>query len=504
MRIGGLASGIDTDSIIKSMMDAKRIPLTKITQKKQTLEWQLESYRAVNRKLKNFSTNTFNNMVISDAFRAKKMEVSAPNDVTITNKNSTSDFAGTINIQQLAKYSTMQSDGIANTTTAGKSASNIRLADLGITGDTTLTIDAIDETGQPKAGTQMTFSDTTKLSDVLDKINKDTGVNAFYDPGTGKSAVTTKNGGTVGTGSEIVVSGTLAGDLGLAGKTVDANNKGQNAIYTVNGLEMTSSTNKVEVNGFEFVLKEANQTDINFSSRPDTEAVMENIVKFVDEYNKLIEELNGLVREKTYRDFKPLSAEEKAAMSEKEIELWEEKAKSGILKNDPIISGMVSEMRSALMGSVDGQGSLKEIGIGGSAYGKYAYQDNGKLFIDEKKLKEAIDADPDKVHKMFSQAGTKTATGVVQTEQGFAQRLKAIAESAEKKIKARAGDATSTNAMFTLGRNLDAMNKQMDTFNTRLKLVENRLWKQFTAMETAIQRANAQSASLMNSFGGGA
>lgn len=501
MRIGGLASGIDTESIIRDMMNAKRIPLTKITQKKQTLEWQLDSYRAVNRKLKDFSTKAFDNMILSDSFRAKKIDVSAPNDVTITNKNSTGDFTGTINIDKLAKSSTLQSGVI--TDSAGNSAAgtpaSTTLASFGITG-TKLEFNANDGNGGTKT-TEIAITATDTLQSVLNKINKEgTGVTAFYDAKSGQIAMSSKHGG----GSDITVTsdGNIADGLGLSRGTHQTGNEAE---FSVNGLKMTSSTNTVEVNGFEFTLKAANQTDINFSSKPDTEAVMENIVKFVDEYNKLMEELNGLVREKTYRDFKPLSAEEKSAMSEKEIELWEEKAKSGILKNDPIISGMVSEMRSALMGTVDGQGSLRDIGIGGSAVGnKFAYQDNGKLFIDEKKLKEAIDADPDKVHKMFSQVGTPTATGVVQTEQGFAQRLKAIAESAEKKIKARAGDATSTNAMFTLGRNLDAMNKQMDMFNTRLKLVENRLWKQFTAMETAIQRANAQSASLMNSFGGGA
>lgn len=502
MRIGGLASGIDTESIIRDMMNAKRIPLTKVTQKKQTLEWQLDSYRAVNRKLKDFSTKAFDNMIMSDSFRAKKMDVSAPNDVTITNKNSTGDFAGTISIQQLAKYSTMQSDKITNAP-AGKTASNITLADLGISGDTTLAIDAIDETGQLKAGSQMTFSATTKLSDVLSKINKETGVNAFYDPGTGKIAMTTKNGGAVASGSEIVVSGTLAGNLGLAGKTVDAANKGQNAIYTVNGLEMTSSTNKVEVNGFEFTLKAVTTSDVTFSSKPDTDAIVENVVKFIDDYNKLMEELNGLVREKTYRDFKPLSAEERSEMSDKEVELWEEKAKSGLLSNDPIISGMVTKMRTALMGTVEGHGSLKDIGIA-TPGGQYAWQDNGKLVVDEKKLREAIDADPDKVHKLFSQDGAPLAAGATTGEQGFAVRLRSIAQSTETAIKNRAGDAGSTNATFTLGRNLDAMNKQMEVFQARLKMVESRLWSQFTAMENAIQRANAQSAQLASSFGGGA
>lgn len=498
MRIGGLASGMDTDTLIKDLMKAERIPLTKITQKKQTLQWQLDSYRAVNRKVKEFSVNTFDNMVLSTKFNAKITESSAPNDVSIKNKNSTSDFSGTIKIEQLAKNSTMQSDVIA--AGAGKPATTT-MADLGITG-TTLTISAIDENGVMQAK-DVTIASTDKIQDVMDKITKQTGVNAFYDAKSGQIAMSTKHGGAIASGSEIVVTsdGNIAKELGLEGKMVDV--EGQKAIYTVNGLRMESSKNTVDVNGFEFTLKAANNTDINFSTKPDTDAVFDNIVKFVDDYNKLMDELNGLVREKTYRDFKPLSAEEKAAMSDKEVELWEEKAKSGLLKNDPVISGMITKMRSALMGSVKDQGSLKDIGIA-TPGGQYAWQSNGKLVVDEKKLKEAINTDPDKVHKMFAQTGAAASAGSTTGEQGFAVRLKAIADSSYKEIQKRAGDAGSTEASFTLGRNLKDMNEQMDKLQDRLKVVEARYWKQFGAMENAIQRANAQSANLMNALGGGA
>lgn len=497
MKIGGLASGMDTESIINDLMKAERIPLTKITQKKQTLQWQLDSYRTVNRKVQEFSENIWNNMIISTKFNAKITESSAPNDVSIKNKNSTSDFSGTIKIEQLAKNSTMQSNVIA--TGAGK-PSTTTMADIGITG-TMIKVSAIDENGimQDK---DVTIASTDTIQAVMDKITKQTGVNAFYDTNSGQIAMSTKHGGSNISGSEIIVTSTgdVASKLGLAGKTVDDANKGQKAIFTVNGLKMESSKNTVDVNGFEFTLKAANNTDINFSSKPDTDAIFDNIVKFVDDYNKLMDELNSLVREKTYRDFKPLSAEEKAEMSDKEIELWEEKAKSGLLKNDPVISGMITKMRSALMGSVKDQGTLKEIGIA-TPGGQYAWQDNGKLVVNEKKLKEAINADPDKVQKMFAQNGAAASAGSTTGEQGFAVRLRAIAQSSYSEINKRAGKTGSTEDSFTLGRNLKDMNKQMDKFQERLKLVENRYWKQFTAMENAIQRANAQSANLTNAFG---
>lgn len=506
MRIGGLATGMDTESIINSMMEANRIPLSKVTQKKQFVEWQLDNYRSINRSLDTFEQNTWKNMIMSDTFTKKTIDISNPGALGVKNINSTGDFSGSIKIGQLAKNSTMQGEKIVTNNGATVTAEST-LEELGFVaadGTTSITINAIGADGEMSAE-DFEFNSKDSLKSVLDKINKGTGVTAFFDPQSGKIGVTTKNGGALESGeSEIVIEGTLAGNLGLLGVEVGSDSKGQNAIFEFNGMEMTRSSNTFQINGFEFTLKDTTGvrdadgkiggTGVTFASAPDTDSIVDQVVKFVDEYNKLIESLNDTIREPKYRDFHPLSAEEKAEMKEKEIELWEEKAMSGTLRNDPIISSMLSQMRTALMGSVgddDGQ-TLKAIGITTSSN----YLDNGKLVIDEKALREAINEDPDKVHKLFSAPDDDVEN------QGFARRLRGIVQEAETKIIDRAGKASSTNDNFTLGKSLIDMDKQIIRFEDRLKMTENRLWKQFTAMEVAIQKANAQSASLMNAFGG--
>ena len=97
---------------------------------------------------------------------------------------------------------------------------------------------------------------------------------------------------------------------------------------------------------------------------------------------------------------------------------------------------------------------------------------------------------------MFSKDGEKLE------DQGFARRLRTIVDDTQKSIAKRAGKVGDVNDTFTLGRSLKDMNKQIDLFEDRLKMMENRYWKQFTAMEKAIQRSNAQSANLMSAFGG--
>lgn len=523
MRIGGLATGMDTESIIKNMMEANRLPLTKVTQKKQQLEWQLDNYRSINLSLGTFSENTRKNMIMSDTFRQKTMDISSPGALGVKNHNSTGDFSGTIKVGQLATNSTMQGEKInpSNGATVTTESTLEKLGFVAAGGTTTITVNAIGADGNmPVEAKELTFKSTDTLQSVLNKINKETGVTAFYDSQSGQIGVATKNGGTLGAGnSEIVIEGTLADNLGLSGAEVGSDSKGQNAIFEFNGMEMMRSSNTFQINGFEFTLKDTtgaideatgkiDGAAITFASAPDVDSIVDNVVKFVDEYNKLIESLNDTIREPKYRDFHPLSAEEKADMKEKEIELWEEKAMSGTLRNDPMISSMLSQMRTALMGAVGDQKNgptLKSIGITTSSN----YLDNGKLVIDEKALREAINEDPDKVHKLFSDDSaiakdTKNPLEAKQRseEMGFARRLREIVQDAEKKITNRAGSTNMTNDNFTLGKNLIDMDKQITRFEDRLKMVENRLWKQFTAMEVAIQKANAQSASLMNAFGG--
>ena len=273
---------------------------------------------------------------------------------------------------------------------------------------------------------------------------------------------------------------------------------GTSKAKTPNSLLMASkqngASNTFQINGFEVTLKAANDKPINFNSPPDTESVLGTVTKFVDDYNKLIEDLNKQIREPKYRDFHPLSTEQKGEMKEKEIELWEEKAKSGTLRNDSMIASMLTKMRTVLMESVGGKHSLNDLGITTSSN----YLENGKLIIDEKKLRDAINADPGKIHDLFAMDGEQEA------DMGIARRLRTIVDDSRKDIAARAGNTGSVNQTFTLGRNLINMDKQIERFEDRLKQVESRYWKQFTAMEMAIQRSNNQYSYLANAFGGGA
>ncbi|MFX3675304.1 MAG: flagellar hook-associated protein 2 [Paenisporosarcina sp.] len=501
MRITGLASGMDTETMIKDMMKAQRMPLDRIFQRKQYMEWQRDDFRAANRKLFDFRNLISDSAMRQGTYIQKIVSSSSPEDISVRNINSTSDFSGKINVDQLAESATMQS----KTAVIASEADLTKV--LNTTVPSSFIIKAIKADGTlDSTGYEVKLTSTSTMQSVLDDINKNSGVTAVYDSFTGKLAFTAKNSGDVKTattdGNEIEFSGNygflqveqnnlLAADITSSSGTV-----GKNAVFTYNGLTTERQSNTFQINGYEINLKKASKTDISFSSSPDTDKILESVTKFIDEYNKLIENLNGEVREKKYRDFQPLTTEQKKDLEEKEIELWDEKAKSGTLRNDSLLTGVLGQMRTILNSAVTStNGNIRLSDLGISTTSNYA--DNGKLVINESKLKEAISADPNKIYELFS------ATSNIESEKGLGVRLQETLDATRKKIIAKAGSDSAVSNSFSLGRMLNGYESQMTRFEDRLQMVENRYYRQFGAMEAAIQRANQQSAYLMNSFGGG-
>jgi len=255
MRVSGLATGMDTETIIRDLMNANRIPLDKITQKKQYLEWQLDDYRATNRQLFDFSQKTFDTMILSTSFAQKTVSVSSPDDVAIKNMGSTSDFSGSLQIHQLAKNATMQSKSTSsapeNRVLAEGLGTDQKLSVLGLTGKQTVTIKAMNNKGVMEEKSVKIDDSNGTLQSLMNKINTETDVNAFYDAHTGQIALTSKHGGAGGI--EITGDATLKTALKFDGAL---SIPGQNADFTLNGLRTERPSNTFQINGFEMTLKQ--------------------------------------------------------------------------------------------------------------------------------------------------------------------------------------------------------------------------------------------------------
>ncbi|MGE1114251.1 flagellar filament capping protein FliD [Priestia megaterium] len=346
--------------------------------------------------------------------------------------------------------------------------------------------------------TPFEFDGSTSLNTLLTQIsNSKVGISAFFDEGTNKVVMTRKDTGNLssadsGDGSNMVFSGGfLTGFLQLAS---DA--KGTDAKFTLNGLETTRKSNTFTTGGVTYTLQNNFTGDVRVNVSNDTQKVFDTIKDFVTKYNELIEKINGKITEERDRNYQPLTDEEREKLTDKQAEQWDVKAKSGLLKGDSILSSGLNQMRSNWYASVSGVSGgfsqLTDIGISTSAN----YSDRGKLVIegDGTKLKEAIEKDPQSVMDLFMKSGSTTS------EKGIVRRLRDTITQTVSKVEQRAGRSTWTSEQFLLGRNLKSVNSQITSFESRLTQVEDRYYRQFTAMEKAIQNANAQSAQLSQYF----
>lgn len=238
---------------------------------------------------------------------------------------------------------------------------------------------------------------------------------------------------------------------------------------------------------------------VTMKASHDTKAAMEQIKEFVDKYNELIEDLNKQLKETKYRDYAPLTTEQREDMSEQEQKIWDEKAKSGLLRSDSLIREGMANMRSSFMGSVAGLGdklmdSLAEIGITTTN----DMTKSGQLVIDEAKLEAALAKDPDQVHQLFAQTGEVKKTTdengreVTEDTRGIAWRLRDAMKEMTVNIEKKAGKDGAVNNTFGLGLKINESDDRITKLQAKLKDIEARYWKQFTAMETAINKANSQ------------
>jgi flagellar hook-associated protein 2 len=516
LRIGGLASGIDTDSIIKELMKAHRIPLNRLNQDKQILLWQQEDYRAIYDSLRTFRDKVFS-MKLQATYLAKKASSSNEAAVTATANPTATPGTYTVTVNKLATGVSKVSQGTLPEETEGGITKTLK-AQFNLSYDNlTFTLE-----GANGKKDFLFNTNTANIYTVVAEINAaNLGITASYDATLNRFFLTTTSTGATAKikvtndpnnfltgpkedGSDNTLK--LKMKLYSAGPPESGLYTGQDAEFDLNigdatVQNYTSPTNTPTVAGITLNLKQADPNNpVTITVSNDTDAVFNAIKDFVNAYNEIIDKINGKLTEPRYRDYLPLTDEQREQLSDEQEKKWEEKARSGLLRGDSLLESVVSRMRATMSavvpGLTGGQGykTLAQIGIT-----TLSYEERGKLYIDEAKLKDALQKDPDGVMNLFTKSAENYA------EKGIAMRLYDDVNSAMALISARAGTSSSysTADNSAIGRQIAAMNERISTMEERLQQLEDRYWRQFTAMEQAIQQMNAQSAWLAMQLGMG-
>jgi len=479
IRVGGLASGMDIESIVNQLLEIKRVPLQRLEQQKQLLLWKQDAYRTINNSLRNFRNLTFD-LGLERTFTVKKATSSNPEIATVNSATTTGTYS--LEVQSLATVaSKVSTESIKNS--SFDPARPLQEEFSGLPNEVEFEITSY-ASGSAVTRTFKIDTTTQSLNDVLRQISadKELQLTAFYDSISGKVSFTTRTTGNNNpVGDEIIFNDLEGSFLSDTLKLADATQSGgTDASFVINGLATTRSSNTFNINGMDITLLKEGTTFISVENDIDT--IVSTIKDWVDEYNKLVSDLNSKITEKPNRDYPPLTAEQKKEMSEDEIKLWEEKAKEGLLFNDNLVFGAVSSLRQVFYETGEGL-NIWDIGITTGSY-----LEKGYLHLDENKLRQALTENFEGVVDFFT------------ASDGLAERAKQVLDNNISRITNHAGLSTSYLDTSYLGRQLRDVEDRMETLEERVQRSAELYWRQFTAMEQAIQKMNAQSLWLTMQF----
>ncbi len=384
---------------------------------------------------------------------------------------------------------------------------------------------------------EITAEDTMRT--LMDKIKEQAGVDVSYQALTGKFTFTSEENGLsgsikLGDAADADGNALLQQLFGIKTDDIGKEVNGQDAIISVKyagsdeEVELYRDSNTFTIDGLSINLKgefgykeETKQVDgkdvtekvrdysaeeVEINAQVDADSIVTAVKEMVEEYNKIIEQVNKELSTKPDRDYEPLTSEQKKELSEDEIKLYEEKAKQGLLFGDSDLRLLSSDLRFIVSGGIAQE--LESMGISTSS----TYSDNGKLSFDESKFRSALETNPERVQELFTGSAIPNQNGTG-TSKGIAANLKDVMDKYantmgawdSKGILVRKAGTESSPLSLTenyMYKQIVEYNKQIAKLQEQLATERDRYIKQFTSLETLISQMNSQS-NYLSQIGGG-
>ncbi len=501
MRLSGLMSGMDTESIIQQLVEARSTKV-KTAKKEQTkLEWKTDAWKELNTKLKNLQSKYLANMRFTSAYSKKVTKVSNSSAVSVITGENAVNGVQSLEVNELAKTAYLTGGKVSAENGDGVTALT-KLSELsGFNGSGKIQLSTGGQT------VDIDITEDTTISDVLTRL-KDAGLNASFDAKQQRFFVSSKESGAAnnfeikgmdeGGKAALSAMGLEVGGLDNGATMI----QGKDAKITLNGATFESSTNVFEINGLTYTaLSETKPGEsVTITTEQDVDGIYDMVKNFLKEYNSLVNEMDKLYNAESAKGYEPLTDEEKEAMSDSEVEKYEQKIKDALLRGDENLSSVNSALQEVMSAGVEVNGKtmyLFNFGINTLSYleapdnEKHAYHidgdpDDGNTSGNADVLKGMIASDPDTVISFFSQLS--------------------------KNLYDKMTDMSkSVNGYRSFGNFYDdkKMKSDYDDYTSKIKELEQKLndyedkwYKKFAAMESAMAKMQ-QGASAVTSLLGG-
>ena len=546
IRVSGLISGLDTDSIVQELVSAYSTKKEKYEKAQTKQEWKMDAWKTMNSKIYGFYTSSLSNMRMSTAYSLKTSSVSNSNIATVKASSSAVNGTQKMKVNKLASSAYMTGGVVKlsddkNDTGNKKVTGSTALSDMGI------------ETGSKIAvnDTEIEITDGMTVNQLISKF-KDAGINASFDETNQRFFVNAKTSGAEGEftlmanneegfdalqklglfaayttekdtdGKQTVETAEMTKYRKLLASGTDEQKKlakkiieevengkvssdaarisGQDAEIVLNGATFTSSTGTFSINGLSITAMQVTAAgeEVSITTSNDTQGMYNKIKEFLGKYNELIKDMDTAYNAAAAKDYEPLTDDEKKDMSDNEIEKWETKIKDSLLRRDSTLGNTSSALKSLMNTSFEINGktySLSSFGINTASYFSADTNEKGCLHIDgdaddattsgnEDKLMAAINEDPEVVAEFFQKLSTSV----------YNDLTKRMASS-------------SVSSIYTIYNDKQMSSEYSDykdkvsKWQEKLEYYEEFYYKKFSAMEKALSKLQSSTSSLSSLLG---
>lgn len=508
-RITGLYSGLDTESLVKSMTSKYQTKIDNLKRNKESNELKTTAWNALNSKLYSFYTGAASSMKLESSY-TKTTSKSSSDALTVSGgKDSGTQSVKIIDTAKTAQLTSAKLDESVKKDT--------KLSELGLNAGT-----------YKFNNKNIVIAENDTMDTLMNKI-KSTGLNANFDEEQNRIFISAKEAGA-DSNFDLTDAGTdtsLIGVLGIPSQAYLKDGKyysdasytkmitdqsiiteikngkaaimtqGSDAMLEVNGALYKSKDNTFKINDATYTINKYTDEEITVSTTKDTSAVYNNVKSFINSYNDIINEMTKSYNTSN-QGYKPLTDDEEDAMSEKEVEKWNSILEASSLYKDDTLGDVINNLKSVMNKGIqmsDGTTMyLSDFGIG-----------TGNYFNTDKNQRNAYNIDGDKDYASVSTKTNKLQQMIEEdpekVEEFFNKLSKSMYDTITSDMK-----STEYNSMYKVynDKQLATVNKryeeQIEKWEKKMHEVEEKYYKQFTSMEKMLAEIQSQSNYLNNLF----
>lgn len=542
LRMTGMYSGMDTETIVSQLVKAKSTKVTNLKNEQKKLEWKQTAWQDLNSKIYNMYSKTLSNLRLTSAYSKKSTVSSDSTKATVVASEGAVNGTQTLKVNKLAKSGYLTGAKLAGktTTTTGTDGKDVTKVvnwettdklseiDSNLTGKT---ISITTGSGTDAKTTDIEITADMTINDLVAKF-KDAGVNASFDTTNQRFFINSTGTGSAKNFTLTSDDSTALASLGLDPNTTytDINGsknscvkiEGQDAEIVLNGATFVSDSNTFSINGLTINTLGVTDEEISLVTSTDYDGIYNTIKDFLTEYNDLINEMDKLYNADSARKYDMLTNDEKDSMTDDEVEQWEDKIKSALLRKDNSLYNVMNTLTTTMMdGYYENNLSDKQKKNMSASEISAWYKENGgkKHYLSDYGIGtlsyfEAQDNEHHAYHingdaddEFTSTKEDKLKAAIAEDPEGTANFFATLCKTLYSKLDETMSESTEYSSIYKvyndkqLKKDYKDYTKKISDAEDELNDYEDRWYNKFSKMEVALSKLQSQTSSISSMLG---